>query len=128
MVKYLNDLPSVPKAVGAYSQAAMAQGLLFLSGQIGLNPETGLIIEGGLEAETEQILKNIKAVLSSQSLTFDHVVKTTIFLTNMNDFKTVNGLYAAHMGQARPARSTIQVAALPLGALVEIEMIAIAAA
>lgn len=123
MAEFLNDLPGVPKAVGPYSQAASSNGLLFLSGQIGLNPETGKLVEGGLQAETEQVLKNIRAVLTATGLTFGDVVKTTIFLTDINHFKTVNEIYLAHMGDARPARSTIQIAALPLGAIVEIEMI-----
>ncbi len=124
MTKYLNDLPGVPKAVGAYSQAAEAGGFLFLSGQIGLNPETGTLVDGGLAAQTEQVLKNIASVLKSQGASFSNVVKTTIFLTNMGDFKAVNEIYGRVLGDARPARSTIQVAGLPLGAIVEIEMTA----
>ena len=124
MAKFLNDLPGVPKAVGPYSQAAEANGFLFLSGQVGLNPETGTLVEGGLTAQAEQVLRNISAVLSARGLSFSNVVKTTIFLTDMNDFKSVNEVYSRVLGEHRPARSTIQVAGLPLGAVVEIEMTA----
>lgn len=124
MVTYFNDLPDAPKAVGAYSQAAQSGNLVYLSGQIGLVPETGIIIEGGVEAQTRRVLENIKAVLKALSLDFKNVVKTTIFLTDMGDFKLVNEIYASELKDAKPARSTIKVAGLPLGAAVEIEMIA----
>jgi 2-iminobutanoate/2-iminopropanoate deaminase len=123
-VEYFNDLMGAPKAVGAYSQAAQSGNLVFLSGQIGLIPETGTIIEGGIEAQTKRVLTNIRAVLTALTLDFKNVVKTTIFLTDMADFKLVNDIYMAELKEAKPARSTIKVAGLPLGALVEIEMIA----
>lgn len=124
MKKFLNDLPNVPKAVGPYSQAAVAGGFVFLSGQIGLDPASGTLVAGGVSGQAEQVLKNIRAVLSSQGASFENVIKTTIFLTDLGDFKTVNEIYSRALGECRPARSTIQVAGLPLGAVVEIEMIA----
>jgi 2-iminobutanoate/2-iminopropanoate deaminase len=124
MVDYFNDLLGAPKAVGAYSQAAQSGNLVYLSGQIGLDPETGAIVEGGIEAQTKRVLANIRAVLTALTLDFRNVVKTTIFLTDMADFKLVNEIYMVELKEAKPARSTIKVAGLPLGALVEIEMIA----
>ena len=123
--QYLNGIPNAPAAVGPYSQAVSANGFLFLSGQIALNPETGQLAGAGIEEQTEQVLKNIHSVLKSQALDFGDVVKTTIFLTDLSNFKTVNGIYEKWLGNYKPARSTIQVAGLPLGAIVEIEMIAL---
>jgi 2-iminobutanoate/2-iminopropanoate deaminase len=124
MVTYFNDLTGAPKAVGPYSQAAQSGNLVFLSGQIGLVPETGAIIEGGIEAQTRRVLANIRSVLKALSLDFSNVIKTTIFLTDMAHFKLVNEIYADELKEAKPARSTIKVAGLPLDALVEIEMTA----
>lgn len=97
--------------------------MLYCSGQIPLDPESMKIVEGGIEAQTEQVLSNIEALLDTVGATFGNVVKTTIFLTDLGDFATVNGLYEEAFGQHKPARSTIQVAGLPLGANVEIECI-----
>ncbi len=119
-----SEVPKAPKAVGPYSPAVSANGFLFLSGQVGLDPSTGSLVEGGIEPQTTQALKNLAAVLSHAGSSFDRVVKTTIFLTSMSDFQVVNTVYAAILGNHRPARSTYAVAGLPLGALVEIEMIA----
>ena len=119
-----SEVPNAPKAVGPYSPAVAANGFLFLSGQVGLNPATGTLVDGGVESQAVQALKNLKAVLENAGLSFDRVVKTTIFLGSMADFQTVNTVYAATLGTHRPARSTYAVAGLPLGALVEIEMIA----
>ena len=125
MNKYLNDAAGAPKALGPYSQAVQAaNGFLFLSGQVGLIPETSKLIEGGIEAEAPQELKNIQAVLAKANCNFSHVVKTTIFLADLKDFQLVNSIYAEVLGDFRPARSTFQVAALPLGARIEIEMTA----
>jgi 2-iminobutanoate/2-iminopropanoate deaminase len=125
-VKYINTIPGAPKAVGPYSPSTLASGtFLFLAGQIPLDPETGLLVEGSVSVQTERVMKNIQAVLVHSDLTFSNVVKTTIFLQDMGDFKSVNEVYAQYMKEALPARSTIQVAALPLGAKVEIEMIAV---
>lgn len=112
-----------PAAVGPYSQAVIADGFVFASGQIGLSPQNGEM-QDGLVAQAEQIMQNINAVLSAAGSGFDKIVKTTIFLTDMADFATVNEIYAKAFSAEPPARSTVQVAGLPLGAVVEIEVIA----
>ena len=114
---------SAPAAVGPYSQGVRAGDFIFASGQAGLEPATGALVEG-IVAQTERTLDNLAAVLAAGGSSFADVVKTTIFLTNMADFATVNKIYAARFSGALPARSTVQVAALPKGASVEIEMIA----
>ena len=124
MVDYFNNAPDAPQAVGPYSQAAGCGDLIFLSGQIPLDPKLGKIVEGGIEEQTEQVLKNLNAVLKHCDLTFKSIVKATIFLTDLSHFKIVNAIYEKHLGGSRPARATIQVAALLFGAQVEIEMIA----
>lgn len=113
-----------PAAVGPYSQAIKTDGLLFVSGQLGLIPETGKLAEG-LEAQTKQILANLESILSASGCGMSTIVKTTIFLTDMADFSVVNSIYAQSFTDAPPARSTVQVAALPLGGLIEIEAIAV---
>lgn len=115
---------SAPNAIGPYSHAVRVGDLLFCSGQIPLDPATMTIVEGGIEAETRQVLANVKAVLESQGIGFGRVVKTTIFLADMADFPVVNPLYGEAMGDHKPARSTVQVAGLPLGARIEIEVVA----
>ena len=120
----LNDLPNVPVAVGPYSQAVISGGHLFCSGQIPIHPATGRIEATDVEGQTRQVLANIQALLESQGLSLHSVIKATVFLTNMADFPKVNPLYAEAFGAHRPARSTVQVAGLPLGALIEIEVIA----
>ena len=124
MTNYVTDIPGAPKAVGPYSPAVVSDPFVFLSGQIGLDPSTGQMVEGGVEAQTVRVLTNIKAMLDHLGLDFGNVVKTTIFLTNMADFKAVNEIYASWLGESRPARSTVAVSGLPLGAVVEIEMLA----
>jgi 2-iminobutanoate/2-iminopropanoate deaminase len=124
MSTYINDVLGAPKAIGPYSQAVQCGELLFLSGQIPLVPETGELVAGGIEAQTTQVLNNLLAVLRSQNLDFSAVLKTTIFVTDLAHFQSVNKFYQNAMGEARPARSTVQVSALPRGALVEIELIA----
>ena len=114
---------NAPAAVGPYSQAIISDGFVFASGQIGLIPGTGEL-QNGLEAQTQQVIDNVQAVLAASGSSTDRIVKTTIFLTDMADFATVNGLYAEMFSGDPPARSTVQVAGLPLGALVEIEVIA----
>lgn len=111
-----------PAAVGPYSQAVAAGGFLFLSGQLGMAPETGALRDG-IEAQTEQAVKNIAAVLEKAGLHLENVVKTTCFLKSMGDFAAFNAIYAKYF-TGKPARSTVEVAALPKGALVEIEVIA----
>ncbi len=120
----LIEAASAPKAIGPYSHAARVGNLLFCSGQIPLDPETMKLVEGGIEAETRQVLANVAAVLASRGAGFGQVVKTTIFLADMADFPVVNGLYAEALGGHKPARSTVQVAGLPLGARIEIEVVA----
>eukprot|EP01054_Gregarina_sp_Poly1_P005302 Gregarina_sp_Poly_1__5301@NODE_2801_length_1702_cov_69_004281_g1764_i0_p2_GENE_NODE_2801_length_1702_cov_69_004281_g1764_i0NODE_2801_length_1702_cov_69_004281_g1764_i0_p2_ORF_typecomplete_len128_score25_84Ribonuc_LPSP/PF01042_21/6_6e44YjgF_endoribonc/PF14588_6/1_7e07MM_CoA_mutase/PF01642_22/0_072DUF4205/PF13898_6/0_17_NODE_2801_length_1702_cov_69_004281_g1764_i012101593 len=113
-----------PAAIGAYAQATTLEHLVFTSGQIGLDPITMDLVSGGVEAQTEQALKNLSKVLEAAGSSMSKVVKTTVFLANMKDFCAVNNIYAAKFGPNPPARSAVQVAALPKGALVEIEAIA----
>lgn len=113
-----------PKAIGPYSQAIFANGFLFVSGQLPINPETGKIIDGGIKERTTQVFKNISAILASAGGNMVNVVKVNLFLTDMNDFQAVNEIYAEHFQSPYPARSAIQVAALPLGANIEAEVIA----
>lgn len=113
-----------PKAVGPYSQGIDAGDFVFLSGQIPIDPASGKLVSGDMEAQVRRVLSNIAAVLGEEGLGFEDVVKTTVFLVDMADFAVLNGLYAEFFGGCRPARSTIGVAALPLGARVEIEVIA----
>ena len=113
-----------PKAIGPYSQAVSAGGFLFASGQIPLDPATGELVGGGIEASTERIFRNLEAVLTAAGLDFSDVVKTTVYLTRADDFAAMNGVYASHFGEHRPARSTVMVASLPKGAPVEIDVVA----
>ena len=113
-----------PKAIGPYSQAVVEGGFVFCSGQIPLDPATGELVAGGIEASTERVLDNMEAVLKSAGLAFSDVVKTTVFLVKSEDFPAMNAIYARRFGDHRPARSTVIVAALPKGATVEIDMIA----
>lgn len=113
-----------PAAIGPYSQAVKVGNLLFLSGQIPLDPVSGEIVEGGIEAQTRQVMSNLRAVLAVASLDFDALVRTTIFLVDLADFATVNRIYGECVGAVPPARVTVQVAALPKGALIEIDGIA----
>ena len=114
-----------PAAIGPYSQAVEEGGLVFLSGQIGLDPASGNLVSGGTAAEAEQVLNNLAAVLAAAGLTFAHVVRTTVYLVDLADFATVNDIYARHVREPYPARATVGVAALPRGARVEIDAIAI---
>ena len=117
---------SAPQAIGPYSQAIKANGLVFLSGQIPLDPAKMQIVEGGIQEQTEQVFQNIKAVLAAAGASLGKVVKTTVFLADMNDFSAMNEIYAQHFGENRPARSTIQAARLPRDVRVEIEVVALA--
>jgi len=119
------SFPNAPKAVGPYSPAVRAGGMVFLSGQVGLNPETMQLAGAGIEEQTKQVLKNLSSVLQGLGLSFKDVVKTTIFLTDLANFQVVNTIYGEALGGHKPARSTFQVSGLPLGAIVEIEMIAL---
>ena len=113
-----------PAAIGPYAQAVAANGFLFTAGQIPLDPVTMQVVEGDVEVQTEQVLRNLDAVLASAGAGWGDVVKTTVFLTDMRDFPRMNEVYARAMGDARPARSTVQVSGLPRGVLVEIDLIA----
>jgi 2-iminobutanoate/2-iminopropanoate deaminase len=113
-----------PAAIGPYAQAVTAGGFLFTSGQIPLDPATGEIVSGGFEAQARQVLANLRAVLTSAGCGFSDVVKATVYVADLADFPKLNTLYAEAMASHRPARSTVQVAALPKGALVEIDLIA----
>ena len=116
-----------PAAIGPYSQGMRSGRFLFCSGQIPLDPKSGEMVSGDITTQTRRVMDNIAALLRTESLTFDHVVKTTIFLTNLGDFLTVNEIYGSYFKNDPPARSTVQVSALPRGANVEIEVIAAAA-
>ena len=118
--------PSAPAAIGPYSQAIMMGNMLFTSGQLGLIPETGAFPEG-IQAQTEQSLKNIQAILDASGFAKTDVVKTTVFIKNMDDFAAVNAIYAAWFGDHKPARSCVEVARLPKDGLVEIEIVAVKA-
>lgn len=126
MSKTAVSTDGAPKAIGPYSQAVRAGGFLFLSGQIALDPATGALVTGGVEAETKQVLANLGAVLAAAGAGWADVVKTTIYLTNLGDFATVNRLYGEVAGEVPPARATVQVSALPRGGVVEIDAIAVA--
>lgn len=115
---------NAPAPIGPYSQATEVAGFIFCSGQIALDPKTGAVVSGDVKTQAEQVMKNIGCVLESAGLTFSNVVKTTIFLTNMNDFSAVNEVYGQYFKSNPPARSTIAVAGLPKSVQVEIEVIA----
>lgn len=123
-MELINNTPQVPAAVGPYSQAVKHGGLLFCSGQIPIDPAVGKIVATDVEGQTTQVLANIRALLESQGLTMSAVIKATVFLQSMADFPKVNPLYEAAFAGHKPARSTVAVAGLPLGALVEIEVTA----
>ena len=123
MVEYISDVPDAPKAIGPYSPATVANGFAFISGQIPLNPQTGEM-PSTIEAQTEQVMKNLQAILSHLKLNFAHVTKSTIYLTDLGNFAAVNSIYEKYLGHSRPARATIQVSGLPKGANVEIDMVA----
>ncbi|HEY3170205.1 MAG TPA: RidA family protein [Thermoanaerobaculia bacterium] len=115
---------AAPKAIGPYSQAVSEGGFLFSSGQVPLDPATGRLVEGGLEASAERVFDNLEAILREAGLGFEQVVKTTVYLTRAEDFAAMNAVYARRFGNHRPARSTVIVAALPAGAPLEIDLIA----
>lgn len=123
--KKVVEVADAPKAIGPYSQAIIANGFVYTSGQIGSDPKTGTLVEGGIEAQTEQVLKNISAVLKASGSSMESVVKTTVFLADMNDFAKMNEIYAKYFNAPFPARSTVQVARLPRDAKVEIEAVAL---
>ena len=126
MKKEVVSTDKAPAAVGPYSQAIRAGDMLFLSGQVPLDPATGKLVEGGIEEQAARACKNLAAVLESQGLSLDNVVKTTVFLTDISKFPLVNEVYKQHFKAPCPARSCVEVRALPLGVQVEIEAIAVA--
>ena len=115
--------PDLAPPVGPFSQAVEIDGFLFFSGQVAQDPATGKVVEGGIVAETERIFRNLSAVLEAAGRSFDDVARAGVYLTNMSDFAVMNGIYAKHFRQPFPARTTIGVAALPLGACVEIDLV-----
>jgi 2-iminobutanoate/2-iminopropanoate deaminase len=116
--------PAAPKAIGPYSQAIRAGTLLFVSGQIPLDPETGAMVEGDIAAQTHRVFKNLAAILEEAGASLDHVVRTTVYLADMNDFAVVNEVYGTYFTSPAPARATVQAARLPKDARVEIDVIA----
>ena len=124
MPKKIHEAPSGPKPLGPYSVVTEAHGLVFVSGMVAIDPATGEAVVGGVAPQAEQIMRNIGAVLGDVGLGYNDIVKTTIFVTDMNDFAVVNDVYGRYVGEAPPARSTVEVSALPGGFAVEIETIA----
>jgi 2-iminobutanoate/2-iminopropanoate deaminase len=124
MKKTIKEVSNVPKAIGPYSVAVRVNNLLFISGQIPIDPVSGKIIHGDIVIQTRQVLTNIKNILAAEGLDFKNVIKTTIFMTNLDDFSLMNEVYSQFFTSEHPARSTVQVAALPKGANIEIEVIA----
>ncbi len=124
MSKRIIHTDAAPAAIGPYSQAVRAGDFVFTAGQIGLDPATGQMVAGGVEAQTRQALRNLQAVLEAAGASLSQVVKTTVFLQDMNDFAAMNAVYAEFFAAEPPARSAVQAAALPKGALVEIEAVA----
>ncbi|SNZ09400.1 2-iminobutanoate/2-iminopropanoate deaminase [Persephonella hydrogeniphila] len=118
------ETEKAPKAIGPYSQAVKYENLLFISGQIAIDPETQEFIGGNIEKQTERVMENIKAILEEAGLNFNHVIKTTIYLKDINDFQKMNEIYGRYFKEHKPARATVEVSNLPKGALVEIEVIA----
>lgn len=117
-----------PSAIGPYVQAVRAGAFLFISGQVPIDPTTGRLIEGDIQAQTERVLSNLAAILQAANLSLEHVVKTTVYLTDLDEFAQMNEVYARYFSTWRPARATVQVSRLPLGAKVEIEAVAMSEA
>jgi len=117
---------TAPKAIGPYAQAIRANGFIYTAGQIPIDPKTGEFVSGGIAAQTRQVLENLKAVVEAGGSSLEKVVKATVFLRNMSDFAAMNEIYAEYLGNVKPARSTVAVSELPRGALVEIDLVALA--
>jgi 2-iminobutanoate/2-iminopropanoate deaminase len=124
-VRQAVSTPSAPAAIGPYSQAIRAGNLLFLSGQIPIDPATGTLVDGGIQPQTHQVFRNIGAILEAAGASFDHVVTAGVFLADMNDFAKMNEIYATYFSSPAPARATVQVARLPKDCLVEIQVTAV---
>ncbi|MBN2519222.1 MAG: RidA family protein [Bacteroidales bacterium] len=127
-MKKIISSTKAPKAIGPYSQAVESNNMLFISGQVPINPGTGKIVEGGIKEQTSQVLENIKAILYEAGYSIDQVVKTTCFMSNLENFKEMNEVYAQLFKDNPPARATIEVSGLPLGSLIEIEVFAVKSA
>jgi 2-iminobutanoate/2-iminopropanoate deaminase len=125
MIRETVQTDNAPKAIGPYAQAIKANGFLYTAGQIPIDPKTGNIVEGDIRAQTRQVLENLKAVLQAGGSSLDRVVKATVFLKHMADFAAMNEVYAQYLDGAKPARSTVAVAELPRGALIEIDLVAL---
>jgi len=125
-MKEIIETQNAPAPIGPYSQAIRANGFLFVSGQIALDPATGAVVGGEVVAQTHQVMKNLAAVLQAAGSSLDRIVKTTIFLSDLNDFAQVNQVYGEYLGSSKPARATVQVSRLPREVRVEIEAIAVA--
>lgn len=125
-MKKIIHTDKAPKALGPYNQAIVdtGSGLVFTAGQIGIDPQTGELVRGGIEAQTHQVFRNLQAVLNAAGISFENVIKVTVFLKNLGDFTSVNEIYSEHFSRDFPARSTVEVARLPKDALIEIEMVA----
>ena len=124
MDKKVFNSDKAPAPIGPYSQAVSANGMLYISGQIPIVPANGTLVEGDIKAETKQVMENLGAILNEAGLNFDHVIKTSIFITSMNDFSLINEVYGSYFGENPPARETVQVSALPKFVNVEISCIA----
>jgi 2-iminobutanoate/2-iminopropanoate deaminase len=125
MTKQIVSTDKAPKAIGPYEQAIKVGEFVYVSGQIPLDPKTGQLVDGGIKEQTCQVMENLKAILEAAGSSLDRVVKATVFLKNIADFAAMNEIYAEYFGQSKPARSTVAVADLPRGALVEIDFIAL---
>lgn len=126
MSKEIIKTNKAPQAIGPYSQGVKVDNLVFFSGQIAIDPATGELVKGGIEEQTKKVMENIKGLLESQGLNFDSIVKTTIFLDDMNNFGKVNEIYSSYFNEAPPARSCVEVSRLPKDVAIEIEVIALA--
>jgi len=117
--------PDAPKAIGPYSQAVKANGLIYTSGQISLDPESGSLVEGSFEEQAHRVFRNLEAVLRAGGSSFDRVLKATVYLTDLANFQTLNTIYAEYFGEHKPARTTVGVSQLPKGSAVEIDLVAL---
>jgi 2-iminobutanoate/2-iminopropanoate deaminase len=126
MTKETVSTDKAPRAIGPYEQAIKVGEFVYTAGQIPIDPKTGNLVEGGIAAQTRQVLENLKSVLEAAGSSLDRVVKATVFLKNMEDFAAMNEVYGEYLGEAKPARSTVAVAELPRGALIEIDFVALA--
>jgi len=126
MSREIVQTETAPRAIGPYAQAIRAGGFIYTAGQIPIDPKTGEFVSGGIAAQTRQVLENLKAVLEAGGSSLEKVVKATVFLRNMSEFAAMNEIYTEYLGQIKPARSTVAVGELPRGALIEIDLVALA--